>query len=438
MNKNFLSQKDESIFSNDTHKKSNLFDINKSSDQNTGETNASLKNYNNSICQNITLHVSQNKINSASFSLNLINRQKNKNNFDNKNYTQEIVLHSLNAFKNSKLIPNNENENENANKGIQHIVLKSLKNYKNEDNDKINNDKKENKDYNNNLIFNSSNIIRVIISSEKIIKNFPSEYLNEMICDICLNLYKTEYNLEKIQQKQSNSFKNFQNFLETRNSLFNLIIRLCMNTMISESTIFLTYNIFDRFVSIQSTNNDELLLLLITCFSLAIKYSETSVPNLEELCIVLGQNYSKEQISKCELIVMEKLNYNISIPTIFDLFQFIKATKNLTQKEYYLGMFILEMFVIGGGALKFNPLCIIEAIYLLILETYGKEKRNLNLYCYMTNSNINILKYNEEINNCFLNIKEECLHVKEKNFQHLIKKFSNEKYEKISVDFHLV
>ena len=61
---------------------------------------------------------------------------------------------------------------------------------------------------------------------------------------------------------------------------------------------------------------------------------------------------------------MESLNYNISMPTIFDLFQFIKVTKNLTEKDYYLGLFILEMFIIIGVALKYNPINIIEAIYL--------------------------------------------------------------------------
>ena len=135
---------------------------------------------------------------------------------------------------------------------------------------------------------------------------------------------------------------------------------------------------------------------------------------------------------------MDKLNYNISIPTIFDLFQFIKVIKNLNLKDYNLGLFILEMFVISGGVLKYNPLNTIEAIYLLIMETNGKEKRNLNLYNYMNNFNINLILYKEETNKCLLNIKDECLHVKEKNFTYLIKKFSSETFQKISIDFQLI
>ena len=126
------------------------------------------------------------------------------------------------------------------------------------------------------------------------------------------------------------------------------------------------------------------------------------------------------------------------MPTIFDLFQFIKVIKNFTQKEYYLGLFILEMFIISGGDLKYKPLNIIEAIYLLVLEINGKEIRNLNLYNYMNYFNINLIIYSEETDKCLLDIKDECIHIKENNLANLIKKFASEKYQKISVDFHLL
>ena len=135
---------------------------------------------------------------------------------------------------------------------------------------------------------------------------------------------------------------------------------------------------------------------------------------------------------------MEKLNYNISMPTIFNLFQFINVIKNLSLKDYNLGLFILEMFVVSGGVLKYNPLNIIEAIYLLIMETNGKEKRNLDLYNYMNNFKINLILYKGKTNNCLLNIKNDCLNVKEKKFTYLIKKFSSEKFQKINAKFQLI
>ena len=171
---------------------------------------------------------------------------------------------------------------------------------------------------------------------------------------------------------------------------------------------------------------------------LAIKYIETSTPNLDDLCIICDKQFSKDDINKCELNIMHKLNYNISMPTIFDLYQFIKVIKNMKEKEYNLGLLILEMFVISGKIVKYNPLIVIEAIYLLVLQTKGKELNNLNLYKYMVNTDVNISEYNENVDKCLLDIKNECLFIKNNNYNYLIKKFSNEKYQKISIDYQLL
>ena len=432
MNTNIFTIDEDDIFSDNTYKKNNNLDIKINSYQNSSDTNSSLNNTSNFICQRITLNVSQNKKKSACFPLISINKENLLNLSQNNIYTQNIILHSINSKKNPNLIKNNENiENyENKNKYIQHIILKSL-NRKKEEKVKA----PINENYNN-IEFNKNNIIRVIVSNEKIMKNFPVEYLNEMICDLCNNLYQSKYNYIKLMQNQS--FNDYQTFLVKRKRLFNFILHLSMNSKISECTLFLAFNIFDKFISLENSYNDELLLVIITSFSIAIKYSESSVPNLEELCTICGNKFNKEKINKCELNLMEKLSYNISIPTIYDLYQFIKVFKNMASKEFYLGLFILEMFMISGGALKYNPLIVIEAIYLITLETNGKEKIFLNLYNYISSPKIDIIKYNDEINNCFLNIKEECLHVTDNNFFYLIKKYASEKYEKISVDFQLL
>ena len=135
---------------------------------------------------------------------------------------------------------------------------------------------------------------------------------------------------------------------------------------------------------------------------------------------------------------MRKLDYNLSLPTIFDLFQFIKVIKYLNEKEYYFGLFVIEMFIINGGNLRYNALFIIEAVYKLIIETSGKTSKKLILYDYLMNSGINIIKYEENVNNCLLDIKNDCLNVKNNDFHVLINKFASDKYQRISIDFQLL
>ena len=385
--------------------------------------------------------------NGASLCLNLIHNQNKQKIEGRNNYTQHIILHTA---KNKKRI------NEERNK-IQKTTLKSLEEdlspieretkeqidlYKNEL-DKTRNESNEIKKSRGNIIsYDRNNIIKVIVSSEKLMKNFPMEYINEMISDICYNLLNNEYTYDKIKLKNENSFlfnQESQNFYELRKYYFNFIIQISLNTTLCESTIFLAFAIFDRFLCSAQVNLDDLLLVLITSFVLAIKYNESSDANFDELCDICGKKFNKEDIKKCELNIMDKLNYNLSIPTIFDLFQFIKIIKYLNEKEYYFGLFVLEMFVINGRNLKYNAIIIIEAVYKLIIQTYGKQTKNFILYDYLMNSGIDIIKYEENINVCLSDIKNDCIDIKNNNdFIYLVNKFSDDKFQNISIDYQLI
>ena len=436
MSGKFLLTIDNDLLSDYTGKNKINSDFLTNSYKDSNETFLSIDNSTNYICHNTIFNTAQNKKERTPLYINLIN-QSNK-----VKYSKSIILHLLKDNKNTNSFYKINN------KDAQHTILQSsLKK-----NENITKSKKENNEnnYSNNInssintnkVFNSKNIIRVIFSSEKAIKNFPMEYLNEMMCDLCTNLYNFEFNFEKIKSTQNYLHTQQQQqqhgFFNKRMSNFNFILHLTFNSCIKEATLFLAFVIFDRYSSKQLINKDESLIIAIISFAIAIKYMESNVPNLDVLYNICRKTFSKEQINKYELDIMEKLNYNISIPTIFDLFQFTRVIKNMNLRDYNLGLFILEMFYISGGALKYNALIVIEAIYLIILEINSKEKTNLNLYSYIADSDINIIKYNEEIKRCLLEIKNECIHIKEKKYTYLVKKFASEKYQKISVDFQLV
>jgi len=418
-----------------------LSNIKNISYKNSYESSFSLNKTSNQTYLKISLYPTgvKEKKNGASFCLNLI-KNKNRQKIDTlNNYTQRIILHTV---KNKNTIKEEESK-------IQKIILKSLKNEKTQikretKKDEINflNKLEENINKNNeSYSINKNNIIRVIISSEKIIKNFPMEYLNEMMIDICYNLLNDECSYEKMKLNSQNFFlyQSGQNFFELRKYYFNFILQISTGSPLSESTLFLSYAIFDRYLCSAWVNYDEFLLIITTSFILAIKYNESSEANFDELCDICGRKFTKDDIKKCEINIMEKLNFNLSVPTIFDLFQFIKIIKYLTEKEYYFGLFVLEMFVINGGNLKYNSLIIIEAMYRLINETVGKQTKNLILYDYLLNTGINFIQYEQNINNCLLDIKNDCANIKTNNdFSCLINKFSDEQYQKISIDFQLV
>ena len=428
MNKLFLSSFQENLFQDKTP--NYLSNLKNNSYKKISQTNSSLNKTSNQTYLKIAYNQTgiKNKKNGASFCLNLIHTQKRKKNEILPNYTQHIILHT-----DKKKINILEKENK--------TEIINLKTQKKEIDD--NNKQKGN------LVFNRDNIIRVIVSSEKMIKNFPMEYIEEMILDICYHLFNNECSFDKIQSingisynpTESNIFlvEKMKSFYDLRNFYFNFLMKIILDSSINESTLFLSYSIFDRYLCSTNTNIEEYLIIIITSFILAIKYNESSEANLDELCNICENKFTKDDINRYEIIIMEKLGYNLSIPTIFDLFQFIKIIKCLNEKQYFFGLFVLEMFVLKGGNLKYNAIIIMEAIYRFITETFGNQTKKVILYKYLVNSGINDIIYEENINNCLLEIKNDCLNIKNNNsFDFLINKFSVDKYQRISVDFQLV
>ena len=231
MSGKFLLTIDEDLLSDYTDKNKCYSDFLTNSYQGSNNTFLSINDSTNYICHNTILNTVQNKKERTPLFVNLIN-QSNK-----VKYNKSIILHILKDNKNTNSFYKTNN------KDAQHTILNSsLKK-----NETIKKSNKENTN-NNNKVFNSKNIIRVILSSEKAIKNFPMEYLHEMICDLCSNLFNFECSFDKIKTTQNNLYNQQQEycFFDKRMSNFNFILHLTTNSCIKEATLFLAFVIFDR------------------------------------------------------------------------------------------------------------------------------------------------------------------------------------------------
>lgn len=359
--------------------------------------------------------------NNVTFSNNnfLNNKENNKNINCN---VEEIYLDSLN--KNNKI-------SKCGGKIIQTIILKSLIKKKKiiDENREIKNDETEN---------DLKKLINSISLNENELKNFPFEYTDEIITDLCSKLKENNIiNTNKIQNKQNHLFlKN--NFFQLRIYYFNFLIKLFSLVDLSESTLFLTFDIFDKYISCESIKEEEFLLILVTCYSIAVKYNERTVLGLDSLVRTCNYNFTKEEILHYEKNIMEILNFDISTPTIYDLFQFIKIAKKMNNILYNLGLLFLEMFITVGGNLKYSSLIILEAVYLLLLHVGNKKDSSLDLYKYVTGCDVNVEKYKDEVQKCLNDLKNECYKVKNGGMNELIIKFASNKYSNISQEFKLL
>lgn len=63
-----------------------------------------------------------------------------------------------------------------------------------------------------------------------------------------------------------------------------------------EETLYLTVNLIDRFLAVQSVIRKKLQLVGITALLLACKYEEVSVPVVEDLILISDKAYTRNEV----------------------------------------------------------------------------------------------------------------------------------------------
>lgn len=63
-----------------------------------------------------------------------------------------------------------------------------------------------------------------------------------------------------------------------------------------EETLYLTVNLIDRFLSLQSVARKKLQLVGITAMLVACKYEEVNVPVIEDMILISDKAYTRKEV----------------------------------------------------------------------------------------------------------------------------------------------
>ncbi|KAL2320618.1 hypothetical protein Fmac_029587 [Flemingia macrophylla] len=96
---------------------------------------------------------------------------------------------------------------------------------------------------------------------------------------------------------------------------------------LSLETLYLTINIFDRFLAVKTVPKRELLLVGISAMLMASKYEEIWPPQINDFVCLTNRVYTHEQVLVMEKIILDKLEWTLTVPTpLVFLVRFLKAT----------------------------------------------------------------------------------------------------------------
>ena len=342
-----------------------------------------------------------------------IDLKKINNNLSNKNFNKEINSVSSN---NQKTI--NQMIKELQTKIKNNNIEQSLKIYSSEFSpNKINNNNKyfskqiskENEPQKLSEI-NSSKIIHLkkpLKNDEFKLKNkinIKKELLNQKTDSLNPNLltninsslndntlqYIKEYALEIIESLviEENYFFNKIKYidpfyLENENSQLNPEMRtIAVDWLVlihhkifkfQENTLFLSIQIFDRYLSKVNISKENAELLLISCFTLASKHNEKDYVNMQESLELCKNKFNKEQIIKMEYEILKIINFEILAPTTCEFFTVFANFLNFNNKKIYEGLYILNIILADFHMLEYPNFILALAVIKLIMKKIDKK-----------------------------------------------------------------
>lgn len=160
---------------------------------------------------------------------------------------------------------------------------------------------------------------------------------------------------------------------QMRSILIDWIIDVHLRFKFRPSTLFCTVRIIDAYLYLQPIQRCNFQLLGIAALLIACKHEEIYVPKLEDLIYVTDNAYKKEDLIKMEEIVLDYLNFDILTPSPLDYYEILSKYFAFRKKQYYLGRFFMESFLLDINYVGHCPSVVACACCYIVMKYYKIE-----------------------------------------------------------------
>ncbi|CAA7398345.1 unnamed protein product [Spirodela intermedia] len=120
-------------------------------------------------------------------------------------------------------------------------------------------------------------------------------------------------------------------------------------------TLYLAFYIIDRYLSVETVLRRELQLVGVTAMLIACKYEEIWAPEVNDFICISDRAYSRDQILAKEKGILDKLEWNLTVPTPYVfLVRFLKAAISDQELEHMV-FFFAELGLMQYSIVSYCP-----------------------------------------------------------------------------------
>lgn len=243
-----------------------------------------------------------------------------------------------------------------------------------------------------------SQVIKRFSKSKKIKKRKSTNPLNFHLEEIWNHLNSTVTQNLNIK----NPFENQKHINKRmRSILFNWLLELNDNFELKIRTIFLTANIFDRYLQYKEIPQNKLQLVGTCAFIIASKFEDIYPPELEKICYFCEDIYSKKELIETEGDILFYLNFNLIFVSSFDVLEYLFNVNNIEDANLIdMTIMISKIYLYYPNSEKFNNFKLATfALNFAFLLLYGKDIEIFHGYSLKKKDTIFFLKKIQKITN---------------------------------------
>ena len=252
-------------------------------------------------------------------------------------------------------------------------------------------------------------------------KNTNPQNVDEYFDDICeeLSKYEEKYLVNPEYMSKQSDINN-----RMRAILIDWLIDVHLKYKLVPQTMYIAVNLIDKYLEKNDTNRAYLQLVGVTAMFIACKYEEIYPPELKDFVYITDGAYVKSDVLKMENKMLASLNFNVTFPTQWNLFEIFKRKLDLDDKTFKLAWFLMELCLINSKILKFKMSQIAASAILIACKTMKVYKDN---WFY---KNLGIKE--KDLDECCKEIYDFYNYNSTHNLQAIRRKFSSPKFDEVA------